>query len=234
MWKKIIAVTPNWDDTGKKVWIPIGYFNAILRSGGLPVLLPLTTDTSDIELMAERFDGFIFSGGGDILPELYREEQSELCVNVYKNRDDMEIALFNEAILKRDKPAFGICRGLQVFNVALGGTLYQDLLSEREDSLNHRQGIPYNKPYHAVDIIHGNPLYTLFQSETVMVNSYHHQGVKKLAPPLVNAALATDGLVEAVFLPDRRFALAVQWHPEEIPEERSSSQLFTAFMAAVK
>ena len=231
--KKLIAVTPNWDNTEKRIWIPNGYFSAILRSGGFPVLLPITTDTSDIEQIAERFDGFIFSGGGDISPELYGEEQSEHCVNVYKNRDDMEIALFNEAILKRDKPAFGICRGLQLFNVALGGTLYQDLLIERENSLNHRQELPYNKPYHAVDIIHG-PLYSLLQSETVMVNSYHHQGIKKPAPALVKAAVAGDGLIEAVFLPDRHFALAVQWHPEAIPEEKSSSQLFEAFMAAVE
>ena len=233
MMKKRIAVTPNWDDAEKKVWIPAGYFDSVLQAGGLPFLLPLVTDAAEIEQIAEQFDGFVFSGGGDVSPELYGEERNELCDRVYRNRDDMEFALFNEAVIARDKPALGICRGLQVINVALGGSLYQDLLSQRLGSLNHRQELPFDKPYHPVHIAHNSPLYSLFQSETVTVNSYHHQGVKKIAPQLAAIAAAEDGLTEAVYLPGRRFALAVQWHPEKIPEEESSRLLFEAFVSAV-
>ena len=233
MMKKRIAVTPNWDDAEKRVFIPAPYFDAVLRAGALPFLLPLISDKSDIEQIAEQFDGFVFSGGGDISPELYGEERNGLCDRVYRNRDDMEIALFNEAVIKRDKAAFGICRGLQIINVALGGSLYQDLLSLRKDSINHRQELPYDKPYHPVNIKHGSPLYSLFQSERVMVNSYHHQGIKKTAPQLVEIAAAEDGLTEAVYLPNRRFMLAVQWHPEKIPGEESSRLLFEAFISAV-
>lgn len=142
----------------------------------------------------------------------------------------------SQKILEKDKPVFGICRGLQLLNVFFGGTLYQDIPSQLESKVlvTHKQIPPYDQPSHWVSIESGTPLADLFQVERISVNSYHHQGIRKLAPKLCCAAKAPDGLIEAVFLPEKRFCLAVQWHPEfSWKNDSSSVKLFSAFVESM-
>jgi putative glutamine amidotransferase len=229
-----IGVVPLYDEKRESYWMLPGYMKAVEEAGGLPFMLPLTADEGHIAQIARLFDGFLFTGGHDINPELYGEEKEALCGEICHERDAMETALFRR-VLELDKPAFGICRGLQFFNVALGGTLYQDLPTQFAPGvkLNHRQSPPYAEPVHSVRIEPGTPLRRILEEDVLPVNSYHHQGIKRLAEPLAAAARAEDGLIEAAFLPDRKFVLAVQWHPEfSYTADRRQLQLFEAFVRA--
>jgi putative glutamine amidotransferase len=144
--------------------------------------------------------------------------------------------VFSLAVTGLDKPAFGICRGIQFFNALLGGTLYQDLGVQYKSAggppLCHHQEKPYDKSSHTVNIQPGSPLHSLFGEDKIAVNSCHHQGVKELSPELVCMATAEDGLVEAVYMPGRKFAWAVQWHPEYSLNDRYSQKLFASFVTA--
>jgi putative glutamine amidotransferase len=192
-------------------------------------MLPLGDDRDDIGQWCDQCDGFLFTGGQDVDPGLYGEENTasgELC----PARDSMEAALLDEA-LRRDLPVFGICRGIQFFNAHLGGTLYQDLPSQFGDEITH--SAPAKAGFlvtHDVELT--GPLAELLGASQLRVNSFHHQGVKALAPNLAVLAKSPDGLIEAVQLPDHRFALAVQWHPEVSVDEPTSQKLFDAFLAA--
>jgi putative glutamine amidotransferase len=142
--------------------------------------------------------------------------------------------LFSLAVTALDKPAFGICRGIQFFNALLGGTLYQDLGAQHKGipPLCHHQKQPYDKPSHTVNIRPGSPLRALLGADKIAVNSCHHQGVKDLSPELVCMATAEDSLVEAVYMPDRKFTWAVQWHPEYSLNDQYSQKLFQSFVTA--
>lgn len=228
----MIGVLPLMDKERDSYWMLPGYMKAIEEAGGIPVMLPLTSDKEIIRKLAGTFDGFLFTGGQDVHPALYGEEVSQACGEISGERDDMERALFAE-VLKLDKPAFGICRGLQLFNVLLGGTLYQDLPSQRVSEITHVQKLPYDVPVHRVHIEQENPLHRWTGRESLMVNSYHHQGIRKLAPSLQAVGLAEDGLVEAVILPDQSFVFAVQWHPEfSYRSDDASMALFRVFVEA--
>ena len=215
MTKPFIGVLPLYDDKLKSYWMLPGYMKGIEEAGGIPIMLPMTADEASISSIADAFDGFLFTGGHDINPKMYGEEKSLLCGEICDDRDALEIPLFRR-VIELDKPAFGICRGLQLFNVALGGTLYQDLPSERTSAVQveHSQKPPYDQPVHRVTVETDSLLYRMLGAETLMVNSSHHQGIKRLSEHLVPIAYADDGLTEAVCMPEKRFVLAVQWHPE--------------------
>ncbi len=171
----------------------------------LPVMLPIVTDTALIRQYAHLFDGFIFTGGGDIDPALYGEEKEKACENVHRLRDDFEITLFQE-VMALGKPILGICRGIQVMNVALGGTLWQDI-----DVKSH--ALPQSAvPSHTVKP--GGKLRQLLGQDSIVTNSYHHQSVKVLGKGLTAVAHSTDGHIEAVWSEDYPFLCGVQWHPE--------------------
>ncbi len=231
MTKPLIGITPLWDEEQKSFWMLPGYLEGILRSGGIPVIVPMNAERNVIAQVAEAMDGFLFTGGSDICPSMYAEEVAPLCGEVLESRDEAEAALFFEAVQKRFKPALGICRGLQLFNVLLGGTLYQDL-SQRSGTLNHKQQPPYDKPVHGVLIDKEERLYQILKAEEMQVNSRHHQGVKNLADGLKGLAWAEDGVVEAIGMKGRDDVIAVQWHPELLPEEEASQRLF-AFLIEV-
>ncbi len=211
----MIGVVPLFDEDRDSYWMVPGYMKGIEEAGGIPVMLPLTTDEEDIRTFAETFDGFLFTGGQDVNPAVYGEKAESVCGKPCDERDQMEKLLFAE-ILGLDKPVFGICRGIQLFNTLLGGTLYQDLPSQRHSDINHKQKPPYDQPVHLVTIEKEGPLYSIFHAETLPVNSYHHQAIKILSDQLVCAAKAEDGLIEAVYMPGKRWVIAVQWHPEFI------------------
>ena len=197
-------------------------------------MLPLTDDEEQIDQLVALCGGFLFTGGQDVEPSLYGEEKDEACGECYPERDTMEVKLLNAA-LRRDKPIFGICRGIQFINAVLGGTLYQDLPSQYPSEIEHHQHPPYDVPVHTVTPIPSTPLAALLGDGPFAVNSYHHQALKTLAPAWSAMAVAPDGIIEAAYMPDRRFVWAVQWHPEfSFRVDENSRKLFHAFVRAAE
>lgn len=232
--KPLVGVVPLWDEQKDSLWMLPGYFDGLLAAGALPVMLPLTADAAALAQLAALCGGFLFTGGQDVQPSLYKEEALPLTGEVCPARDAMETALLRLA-LAQDKPVLGICRGIQFLNAALGGTLWQDLPAQHPSDVVHHQAPPYDAPAHTVTLVPGTPLQTLLGVRELPANSCHHQGVKTLAPGLRAMAHAPDGLVEAVYRPDRRFVWAVQWHPEfNYQVEPSSRAIFAAFVRAME
>ena len=211
--KPVIGVIPLFDYNKNSYWMLPGYFGGITEAGGLPVMLPLTNDSADIQQITFMCDGFLFTGGQDVDPKLYSARKTGACGECSPERDLMEELLLKRA-MEADKPILGICRGIQFINAALGGTLWQDIPSQFSDTITHCQKPPYDVPIHEVNIRADSPLYDLLKADTIPVNSYHHQGVRALSPELLPMAEAPDGLIEAVYAPNKKFLWAVQWHPE--------------------
>ena len=233
MKKPLIGVIPLWDEHKHSLWMLPGYMDGIALAGGIPVMLPLTTDGGVIEQLAQTFDGFLFTGGQDISPKLYNHEKLPLCGESFDKRDAMDALLFAQ-ILALDKPALGICRGLQIFNVLLGGTLYQDIATQYEGSgiCTHFKAPPHDRAKHGISIQPGSPIHQVLQMDRLVGVSYHHQAIHKLSPRLISMATADDGLIEAAYMPDQSFVWALQWHPEYALPEQSSRRLFGAFVNA--
>lgn len=244
MKKPLIGVTPLIDIGKDSYWMLPGYMKGIEEAGGIPVVLPLTSDTSILTRLAETMDGFLFTGGQDVSPSLYDCPRSAKCGECSPERDAVESALF-PMIFDLDKPILGICRGIQLINVLLGGSLYQDLPEEYPSSTEHHQHPPYDIPIHTVSILPDTPLYEALSSnyqiadisspasglQRLPVNSYHHQAVKQLAPALLPMAYSEDGLIEAVWAPGKNFVWAVQWHPEfSFKTDINSMKIFQQFI----
>ena len=193
-------------------------------------MFPLTDDKDIINRMVDICSGFLFTGGQDVSPEMYGELAEYDNIVCCEDRDKMEKSVLQQALIF-EKPVLGICRGLQFINAALGGTLYQDIPSEVKSDIEHHQSPPYDVPVHNVKLEKGTPLFKLLQKQQLDVNSYHHQGVKELAPQLKAMARSEDGIVEAVYMPLRKFVWAVQWHPEfSYLTDRSSFLIFEEFV----
>ena len=228
----LIGVLPLWDDEKDSLWMLPGYFDGIRQAGGLPIMLPLTDEPQDIAQLATLCDGFLFTGGHDVSPALYGETPINGRIACCPKRDTMEILLLREALLL-DKPVLGICRGIQFINAALGGTLYQDLPTQRPSDMEHHQHPPYDRPAHTVSILADTPLAQLLGCGPLAVNSYHHQAVRDLAPGLEPMAVSSDGLIEALYKPGTSFLWAVQWHPEfSFRTDENSRKIFAAFLNA--
>lgn len=233
MTRPMIGVVPLYDSARESDWMLPGYMDGLMKAGGLPVMLPLTEDVAVLELLAERCDGFLFTGGQDVSPALYGAAALPECGEVCPTRDAMEMFLLKYAIAM-DKPLLGICRGIQFLNAALGGTLYQDLPMQRPSPVEHHQSPPYDAPVHSVTLLPGTPLHDLLRCDTLRVNSYHHQAVRTLAPQLLEMACSEDGLTEAVCCPEKHFLWAVQWHPEfSFRTDPASRKIFRRFVAAM-
>ena len=222
---------------GRFVRADLDYVEGVAGAGGVPVVLPPVGTERAAEAIIRGLDGLLLSGGSDLDPSYYGEEPlPELGVTL-PERDAFEMALVDLA-LRRGIPTFGICRGMQVLNVALGGTLYQDLPSQWEvDVLKHRQDTPKWQPTHEVRVGEESYLAEVMGRELVKVNSYHHQGIKDLADSLVVTGRSSDGVVESVEAGDLsdQWLLGVQWHAEAMrgagPEQ---SCLFEAHVSAAE
>ena len=222
---------------GRFVRADLDYVEGVAGAGGAPVVLPPVGEESAAEALIHSLDGLLLSGGSDLDPSYYGEKPvSELGVTL-PERDAFEMALVGLA-LRRGLPVFGICRGMQVLNVALGGTLYQDLPSQWEqDQLKHRQDTPKWQPTHEVRVSEGSYIAEVMGRESVKVNSYHHQGIRDLAEGLVVTGRSSDGVIEAVEAEDlsERWLLGVQWHAEAMrgsgPQQES---LFEAHVSAAE
>lgn len=202
------------------------------RAGGLPLLIPLGLAEPTLRDLYARLDGLLVSGGGDIDPAHYGAEMAANIDGVDAERDRTEMTLVRW-MAQDTKPFFGICRGAQVLNVALGGTLYRDV-SEHPGAGRHSfyPDLPYDLRPHEIKIEEDSVLAKVIGQPIVTVNSLHHQSVKDLAPGLRITAIAPDGIIEAIELPQRPFVLGVQWHPECLPQAPEMQRLFEAFVTA--
>ncbi len=224
----ILAAVDNEATTS--VFHPYTY--AIEQAGGLPLLLPYTESADVIRRFVALCDGIFFTGGMDVSPSRYGEDIREHCDEIQPLRDALEFAVLNEA-LPTGKPILGICRGAQLVNVALGGTLYQDLPSERPSPITHRQTEGKFEFSHDIVVLPDTPLHTLLGRTRVRGNSFHHQAVKALGQGLAVMAEADDGVPEAFYAPDHPYLRAYQWHPERLYDKDGDSRvLFCDFITA--
>ena len=209
------------------------YVRALLAAGCAPVLIPILDDDDRLRAIYERLDGIVFPGGADVAPDEYGEQPIDNLNVVEVPRDRTELTLARWAVAD-DLPTLGICRGQQLLNVALGGTLYQDLRHQRVTQLEHSDadGRARTALIHRVRLDPDSKLAQLIDETSIEVNSLHHQAVKTIAPQLKITGTSDDGVIEAVESADRRFLIAVQWHPEEIDTLPWVQRLFSGFARA--
>lgn len=205
------------------------YYEAVLKSGGLPVLLPNVGNKNQTELIFESIDALIITGGVDIHPAYFKQRPHKKLSRTTENRDRFEVELIKMA-MRVDMPLLGICRGHQVLNVALGGDLYQDLSCLNRKTLKHADPSQSGRNFHKVRINKDSILYDIIGKEVIEVNSSHHQVVDKIGKRLRDTAFAPDGVIEGLEHIDRNFVLSVQWHPEGIYSRSHSRKLFDYFI----
>ncbi len=229
----VIGITSDYDEINgqNSFFIKESYFTAVEDSGGIPILLCPTKNESSQSRFIDLIDGLLISGGGfDIDPKLYGEEPHPKLGKIQPDRTEFEIKLFKSAVEKR-MPVFGICGGHQLINVYFGGTLYQDIPSQYSDKINHKQSTPSDIPYHKIEIHPSTRLSRIAGINSTMVNSTHHQSVKKIGSGLKISAVAEDGVIEAIESNGDGFIVGVQWHPERIYNKDSCSKnIFTEFI----
>lgn len=208
------------------------YLKALSQAGACPVIIPLGLEDGTLLELARHLDGVLFTGGGDIQPGVYGEQSRPEVSEIDADRDRIEFLLLKN-VLENDVPFLGICRGLQVINVGLGGTLYADIGSQRPDAIKHDfyPNWPRDHLAHPIQIDENSRLAKILGEAYPTVNSLHHQAVRRLAPGVVATASSPDGLVEALEVPGHPFGLAVQWHPEWLAENPQMRALFSAFVA---
>jgi putative glutamine amidotransferase len=239
MLRPLIGITAYTRDWVEKGWeYDVSYASnavAIEKAGGLPVLIPAKVELATLRAIYERLDGVLLPGGGDVDPEIYQAEKHATTGNIDDDRDRTEIALTQWA-MEDDLPAFGICRGIQVMNVAMGGTLMQDIPSMVDTTLVH--DVPSSKPrgtlLHEVKLDQDSRLAGIIGQPIVNVNSLHHQSIEKPAPTVRVTGYAPDGVVEAIEVPEKHFIMAVQWHPEDLIDDSRMLNIFTSFVDAAR
>jgi len=233
--RPVIGITAYSEPRAKKVYCLVShnYIRSVCAAGGIPVVMPLVSDGTTAFDYLNVVDGLILTGGEDVCPLRYGENPIKEVELFNIDRDEFEINLFKEA-LRKHLPVLGICRGLQIMNTALGGTLYQDIFSQKEQSLGHfPKLLPVDTLYHSISIKKDSRLAEIFVSDEIRVNSYHHQAVKGLAEEFEVTARATDDIVEAVEHKGKDFVVAVQWHPEDLTVKHPAFlKLFEALVKA--
>ncbi len=236
--KPLIGLTTyrkNSQDTGRPLFgLMRSYVKAVADAGGIPLLIPLGLDDGDLPFLLRRVDGLVLPGGGDIDPLAYKGNFHQNLRGIDGDRDRVEIRLAWEAV-KTSKPFLAICRGHQVLNVALGGTMWEDLATQVPSSIRHDYygtGARTDRP-HTVQVRKNSLLASILNHEEIAVNSLHHQGLRDLAPDLTVSATAPDGLVEGVEIEGHPFAVGVQWHPENLVEiDPAMHNMFAALVKA--
>jgi len=207
------------------------YVSAIEELGGIPLILPVTQDLKVLQHLLDRIDGLMLTGSGpDLDPVLYGESKHFKFKIMSSQRAAFELTIARMAI-HQDLPVLGMCGGMQVLNVAMGGNLVQDIVSEIKGALRHQQNVAAVEPSHPVTIAKGTRLHKIVKEPMIRVNSSHHQAVKSLGHGLVVNAVAPDGVVEGLEYPQCGFALGVQWHPEFLyRKDEPSRRIFEAFL----
>jgi putative glutamine amidotransferase len=222
--------------TPERAYINVAYIRAVQAAGGIPILLAPHFTAETQHALWPRLDGLLLTGGGDVAPGRFGEPPHPAVDEVSPARDELETGLTRRA-LSDHVPLLAICRGIQVLNVALGGTLVQDLPSEWPGALAHSQKAPRHEPTHAVKVMgEGTRLGRVLGAPELEVNSQHHQAIKQVGEGLREVAWAPDGVVEGIELEDdHRFVLGVQWHPEELVDHDAAARnLFLAVVDAAR
>jgi putative glutamine amidotransferase len=208
------------------------YVDALVQAGAAPVMIPLGLPTEVRQALFGRLDGILFPGGGDISLDYFEGENHPSIHDVNSRQDELELDLARTAV-QNNKPFFGICRGFQVVNVALGGSLYTHIPDQKPGAIEHDfSSAERDHIAHPVQVEAGSRLAGILNETSLQVNSRHHQGAKDVPASLKAVAFAPDGLVEAVELPGHPFGLAVQWHPENLISQAAARRLFEAFVEA--
>jgi putative glutamine amidotransferase len=209
------------------------YVHAVESAGGIPILIPMLHDLSLLEGLFDHMDGLLLSGGVDIQPHLYHEQPHPQLGEVDEQLDELELFLTRRA-MQRDMPILGICRGIQLLNVALGGSLFQDIEAQCPGSMRHsRRELPRNTLIHSVSIEEGSRAEQIFGANEIWINSLHHQSVKDPGQGAHITGRAEDGVAELLEAPGYRFVFGIQGHPEELyTTEPHCVNLFAAFIQA--
>lgn len=215
--KPVIGITSNFKKNGRlNCTLNQDYVCAVNNAGGIAIILPIVTDEHLLDDYIQTVDGLIFSGGEDISPLLYAENAIKEIGTVCLDRDKCEMGLFNRAFARK-LPVLGICRGMQLINVALGGTLYQDIKTQIDNSLEHRsKEEDVNKPYHNVQVTEDGKLYKMIEQKEFGVNSFHHQSLKDIGKGLKVTAFSPDRVIEGIESTNTDFLIGLQWHPEKL------------------
>jgi len=221
----LIGITADFDSSGKTrsrakpeptIFLPERYCRALERAGGIPVILSPGGSRSVANRLLDRLDGLVISGGNfDIHPSLYGEKPIKELGEIKEERTEFELNLTRLA-LKRDLPLLGICGGAQALNVALGGTLYQDIATQLTAAIEHQQSQKRHIGGHRIHIRSGTRLAKILRRPFLEVNTTHHQAVKRLGTGLIISATAKDGLIEGIESSRHSFVMGVQWHPEAL------------------
>lgn len=208
------------------------YVKAVIEAGGIPVLIPSLIPNEGWREVYKRLDGILFSGGGDISLEYFKGDPHPSISDVEPARDGIEFDLLKAAV-SDGKPFLGICRGCQLVNVGLGGTLYTHILDQMPGALEHSYpGSMRTFLAHEVKIEEGTRTAEVLGQPIIKVNSHHHQGLKDIGDDLRISGFAPDGLVEAIELNGHPYGLAVQWHPEWLTDQEPTRNLFKTFIEA--
>ena len=213
--KPVIGISAPLHPESRGYRVSHCYADAVAEAGGIPLMLPAAETAEDVDLLLPWLDGVLIPGGPDVDPLFYGEEPRQELGLVIHSNDVFEMNLL-KAARTAHKPIFCVCRGVQILNVTFGGTLVQDIPSQLPGTLRHMQ-IPVDRtePTHSVDIVKDTYLYKVFETDTILTNSFHHQCIQTVAPGFSVSAKARDGVIEAIEVKEEHI-LGVQWHPEEM------------------
>ena len=232
--KPIIGINCDYEEEGKQPYSFTyrDYCEAIIAAGGIPFLLPIIKDKNDVEFSLKKIDGLLLTGGNDVPPQRYGEERHERTVCVHPDKDISDFTLV-ETSIQMEKPILAICYGTQLVNVALSGSLIQDIPSEIKTLIIHKDS--KNEHYiHTVTIEKNSLLYQIIGADCIEANSTHHQAIKRLGNSLKDTAHTEDGIIEAIEWRDYPFLVGVQWHPERMTDSPRHLALFKALIKTSK
>ena len=231
-----LTTSVTFGSSPERSYVNAAYVRAVQAAGGVPVLLPPHLDEGTRAELWTRLDALVLTGGGDVDPVRFGEKPHAKVYEVSAERDELELG-FTRRALDDGVPLLAICRGIQVLNIALGGTLYQDIPSELGSSIDHSQKAPRHQPTHRVKVMgEGTRLHSVVGASDLEVNSFHHQAIKRLGAGLREVAWAEDGIIEGVEMANGHpFVLGVQWHPEDLVDHDAAARaLFTAVVHAAR
>lgn len=237
MKKPLIGITCDYDEINGQpsFFLKKNYVSAVEDAGGIPILLCPVESKAAISRFINLIDGLLISGGGfDIDPRFYGERPHPELGKTIPERTEFEFGLLKSAV-KKKMPVLGICGGHQLINVYFGGALYQDVKSQHKGAMNHKQSIPSDKPYHDIKIYPSTKLSKIIGADSIMVNSTHHQSIKKAADKFKVSAVAEDGIIEAIEYDSKAFIIGIQWHPENLyRNEPRFKKIFIEFIRESK
>lgn len=231
--KKVLIVTRRELRKNKLInWVSEIYLQILTKENVMPILVPISQGTiSNLPDYLEDYDGLLMTEGGDVNPKFYNEPYSLSQLDEYDPiKDEIEIGCCRHAV-EHNKPILGFCRGMHLINVVFGGNLYYDVHQMNHKTVKHIDYNNYDAARHPITIEEGTPLFDWYKQTEIEVNTYHHQGIKKLGKELIRMASAPDGLIEGIYHPDYKFIVGLQFHPERMYQEHPGNKLvFKSFI----